>query len=105
VRAVAKVFPSVEFKSWGSCQRLLPHALVCASLVGERDLEIEEAAGLLNEAARYLHERGLFDESEPLLRRALAIWETVLGPDHPHVATGLNNLALLLQRTREIHRV
>jgi len=95
VRAVAKVFPSVEFKSWGSCQRLLPHALVCASLVGERDLEIEEAAGLLNEAARYLHERGLFDESEPLLRRALAIWETVLGPDHPHVATGLNNLALL----------
>ena len=26
---------------------------------------------------------------------ALAIWERVLGPEHPDVATGLNNLALL----------
>ena len=26
---------------------------------------------------------------------ALAIWERALGPDHPHVAIGLNNLAFL----------
>ena len=29
----------------------------------------------------------------PLYERALAISEKALGPDHPHVATSLNNLA------------
>jgi tetratricopeptide (TPR) repeat protein len=33
---------------------------------------------------------------EPLFRRALAIDEKALGPDHPDVATDLNNLAALL---------
>src|SRR5436190_7906347 len=37
-------------------------------------------------------------EAEPLLRRALAIDES-LGPDHPDVARDRNNLALLLQNT------
>ncbi len=30
------------------------------------------------------------------MREALAIWEKVLGPDHPYPAIGLNNLASLL---------
>src|SRR6266542_201961 len=34
-------------------------------------------------------------EAEPLYQRALAINEWTLGPDHPDVATVLNNLALL----------
>ena len=41
-------------------------------------------------AARYA-------EAEPFYRRALEIVEKQLGEEHPHVATGLNNLALLLQ--------
>ena len=32
------------------------------------------------------------------MRRALAIVEASFGPDHPEVATDLNNLAELLQR-------
>jgi tetratricopeptide (TPR) repeat protein len=35
-------------------------------------------------------------EAEPLYRRALAIDERSFGPDHPTVATALNNLAGLL---------
>ena len=35
-------------------------------------------------------------EAEPLFRRALAIHEASYGPDHPAVATDLNNLAVLL---------
>jgi hypothetical protein len=38
-------------------------------------------------------------EAEPLYRRALAIDERSLGPDHPNVATDLNNLAELLRAT------
>ena len=38
-------------------------------------------------------------EAEPLFRRALAIWEQSLGPDHPDVTFALNNLAGLLLAT------
>jgi tetratricopeptide (TPR) repeat protein len=41
-------------------------------------------------------------EAEPLYRRALAIDEASYGPDHPDVATDLNNLALLLRATNRL---
>ena len=37
-----------------------------------------------------------------MLERALAIWERVFGPDHPHVAISLNNLASLLTDQGEL---
>jgi len=46
-----------------------------------------------------LRDTGRSDEAEPMLRQAIRIHETWLGPKHPHVATALNNLALLLQAT------
>ena len=36
-----------------------------------------------------------YQEAEPLYERAIAIDEKALGPEHPTVATMLNNLALL----------
>ena len=36
-----------------------------------------------------------FLDAEPFYKRALAIREKALGPDHPDVATSLNNLAVL----------
>ena len=44
-----------------------------------------------------LQAQGKLDEAEPLMRRDLSITEKSLGPDHPDVATGLNNLAQLLK--------
>jgi hypothetical protein len=40
---------------------------------------------------------GKLAEAEEPQRRALAIGEKALGPDHPDVATWVNNLASLLQ--------
>jgi CHAT domain-containing protein len=40
---------------------------------------------------------GCSGEAEPLYKRALAIGEKALGPDHPDVSIRLNNLALLYQ--------
>ena len=40
--------------------------------------------------------QGKYDDVEPLYKRALAILEETLGPDHPKVASSLNNLAILL---------
>ena len=41
--------------------------------------------------------QGRYEQAEPLYQRALAIREKALGPDHPDVATSLNNLARLYQ--------
>ena len=40
-----------------------------------------------------MRERGLYEQAEPLLQRALTIREQMLGPEHPDVGEGLNNLA------------
>ena len=38
-------------------------------------------------------------EAEPLYKRALAVREKALGPDHPDVANSLENYAALLRET------
>ena len=44
-----------------------------------------------------LQAQGKLADAEPLLQRTLAILEKTLGPEHPNVATTLNNLASLLK--------
>lgn len=39
-----------------------------------------------------------YDKAEPLCKRLLQIWESVLGPDHADVAVAANNLAMLCER-------
>ena len=58
-----------------------------ADLLGEADA--------LNLRAIDLYQRGDFAEAERLIRLSLDIREEALGPDHPEVATSLNNLAEL----------
>jgi tetratricopeptide (TPR) repeat protein len=95
VRAVNQAFPTVSVETWSQCQHYLPHAQTCADLITQYDLAFPEAAHLLNQAAGYLYDRGLYTEAEPLYQRALAIREQVLGANHPDTATSLNNLAEL----------
>ena len=56
------------------------------------------ATSLNNLALLYLTQ-SKYAEAEPLLKRALAIWEKALGPEHPNVATSLENYAALLRET------
>ena len=42
------------------------------------------------------------DEAEPLYHRVVKIIKSSLGPDHPNVATALNNLAELLRATNRL---
>jgi len=95
VRAVNSAFPSPKFANWAQCERLVPQALACATLIEAYRFEFEAAAHLLNQAGCYLSERARFSEAERLFQRALAIRERVLGPDHPDVAESLNDLAAL----------
>jgi hypothetical protein len=56
----------------------------------------------MNDLALWLDNRAEHGEAEPLCRRALAITEKSLGPEHPNVATGLNNLPELLSATNRL---
>ncbi len=96
VQAVDRAFPDgTNVANWETCKRLLPHAQRCAELVAQEALSSSEAANLLLNMANYLAEQAWYREAEPLLHRALRIWEASLGPDHPQVASPLNSLANL----------
>ena len=87
----------MDYANWPRCERLVPHALAARGWIESEDLRVPEAARLLNQAGYYLYLRARYAEAEPLFRRALAIREAALGPDHPDTATSLNNLAVLLR--------
>lgn len=92
VRTVNAAFPEVTFANWWLCQPCIPHARACAELIEEYEFAFPEAGRLLNQAGFYLRERGQYAEAEPLLKRALAIREQVLGAEH--LDTALNMAAL-----------
>ncbi len=92
VKAVNSAFPDVEFEVWPRCQRLLPHARVCAVLIEQWDFAFPAAARLLDQVGYYLKARASYTEALPLLQRALAIREKALGSDHADTATSLNML-------------
>ena len=85
--------------AWRLSRRLDSHAL---ALVGDeatapKGLE-QRTADLLRFAGHYRHYAlAAYVEARPLYERALAIYEKVLGAEHPNTATTLSNLALLLQ--------
>jgi tetratricopeptide (TPR) repeat protein len=92
VRAVNSVFEP-EFQNGLICERLLPCAQTCATLIEEWKLEFEEAGRLLNQIGEYSYYKGNYESAKPLFERSLAIREKVLGKEHLNVANSLNNLA------------
>ena len=46
--------------------------------------------------AANLNSQGKYAEAEPLYRKALEIWQRVLGEDHPNTATSYNNVGFNL---------
>ncbi len=54
----------------------------------------------LNNLAELYRAQGRYTDAEPLYKRSLAIWEMALGPEHPDVATSLENYAALLRQTK-----
>jgi len=61
------------------------------------DDEPRALARYLNEQGMALYSAGHYTEARPSLENALAIYEKILGPDHPDTALSLNNLGVLLQ--------
>jgi tetratricopeptide (TPR) repeat protein len=94
VRAVSNVFPHPEYTNWDICSRYLIHAQLCNFLIEQWELLFTEAATLLNRLGYYLWQRGEYEQVESLHKRALAIYEKVLGPEDSNTAISLNELAI-----------
>jgi hypothetical protein len=90
-----------DVRTWPIWESLLPHARV---LVDQAEAEgiAAPTARLLNELELLFMTKAGHAEAEPLMRRALAIDQASLGPEHPNVARDLNNLAMLLQTTNRL---
>ncbi|KAL5866436.1 hypothetical protein ACKVWM_011664, partial [Pyricularia oryzae] len=43
-----------------------------------------------------LNNQGKYEEAEQMLRKTLALYKQVLGPENPSTLAGMNNLALVL---------
>jgi Tfp pilus assembly protein PilF len=98
IKAVNQVLPDfdgTDYSEWFRFERVLPHTQVCAGLIERWDLKFSEAAQLLNNAARYMHNRAVLMEVEPLYVRALAIRQYLYGQEHLEVAASLHNLGWL----------
>ncbi|HEY1351383.1 MAG TPA: tetratricopeptide repeat protein [Ktedonobacteraceae bacterium] len=97
VHVVERAFPQVSFTTWQECQLCLPHALACAELIEQLDLQLPESIRLLNKAGSYLRERAQYAEAQRLLSRSLALGEQTLAPDAPLLAESLHHLGILAQ--------
>jgi tetratricopeptide (TPR) repeat protein len=99
VRIVNKAFPSGsdDVRTWPVCSRLLPHALAAAEHAEALDVAPDSTGRLLNQTGVYLEGHAQFAKAKGMHERALAIYEAEYGPDHPDVATNVNNLGLVLQ--------
>ena len=87
-------------EDWPRWRVLLPHVLAVTGRVAD-GAEAEAEAGivswLLDRAGTFLQTQGQPGAAYPLMQRALAIDESVHGPDHSDVAIQLSNLAAVLR--------
>ncbi|EOA90522.1 uncharacterized protein SETTUDRAFT_146424 [Exserohilum turcica Et28A] len=94
-------------------QRLLPHAQICfrhvveskaewwlispkdSPVSSDRGEEQEILAYAMNCIGRLFTDRGKWEEAEQMYRRALQVYEAVLGPSHTSTLQTVNNLGTL----------
>ena len=94
----------LEFLEKGTIWQPLIAVTERGLLHAERDLGEQDpaVASLLDRQGTLLQAIALYEDAEPLFRRALTIDEASYGTDHPDVARDLNNLAQLLQATNRL---
>ncbi len=89
-------------QAWPRWAVLLPHVLAATGHTDRASRQpglavMTDAAWLLDRAGTYLQVQAQLTDAKALLERALAMTEAADGPDHPEVATDLDNLAGILQ--------
>ncbi len=104
VRLVNDAFPfdSDDVRTWPECARLLPHALSAAEHAEKLGVAPEATGRVLNLVGLYLSGRAEFREAKAALERALSIAEAAFGPNHPNIASTVNNLGTVLKELGDL---
>jgi len=90
-----------DVRNWPTLAPLAPHVATVTAHADAARIP-DPTARLMNQLGLLLNAKALHAEAEPLLRRALAIGEESLGPDHSEIAIRASNLAILLQDTNRL---
>src|SRR5574340_154168 len=69
--------------------------LILISLTAEVAAAQQDRWAQLTAQSNALYRQGQYDAALPVAQEALRVAEAVFGPEHPDVATSLNNLGLL----------
>jgi tetratricopeptide (TPR) repeat protein len=92
------VFPSGYFDTWSDCERYLPQAQHCATLIEQYQLTSQDATQLLQRLGSYCYRRGYYHEAKLYLTQSLRLYEEQSDGDAANVAQVLNSLGLLAHR-------
>jgi tetratricopeptide (TPR) repeat protein len=87
-----------DVHTWSRLDPLLPHTQDVTRYADASRITTPTAR-LMGALGNLFHSKALHAEAEFLCRRALTVTEINLGPDHPEVASPLNNLGSLLRAT------
>ena len=101
---INSILPDAEYDetNWKLWNRLSPHLDEVIAAANALKIESEALGAICDKLGIWLFYQARHDQAEPLMRRALAIYEKSYGPEHPNVARDLNNLAQLLQATNRL---
>jgi tetratricopeptide (TPR) repeat protein len=96
--------PTSEYDKtgWDTWTRLSPHLDAIVEAAVEFGFQDESLGRLCSNYGLWLYRQARHISAEPMMRRALKIYQQSLGPDHPNVARSLNNLAQLLSDTNRL---
>jgi tetratricopeptide (TPR) repeat protein len=98
ISLINSTFPEVHFATWEKCQRYLPQALHCSTLLQDFRLTLKEGGLLLERLGFYYYQRGCYDEANSYLTQALRFQEHHHPGNPLDLAQTLNSLGLLAQR-------
>ncbi len=98
VRMINFIFPAVNFETREGCERYLPQAVHCATLIRDHKLTLKEGGLLLERLGFYYYQRGCYADAETYLTQALSLQEGQSHSDPSDTAQTLNSLGLLYQQ-------
>ena len=106
-RIVADAYPHgdrdpSDADSWVACQRLEEHVRAVLQYAPDDGEGAASTSQLLHQYSQYLFARGKYDDAEPVMRRAGAVAEALVGPLHPRVGQDSADLAILLYESGRI---
>ncbi|KAF6782114.1 PFS and TPR domain-containing protein [Colletotrichum sojae] len=93
LQSASEHFPSGEFETWQQCQTLMPHVQPLLDKEPSEERNRLEWGQLLTNVSWYLVMLGNYSKAEMIVQQAMSTRADILGQEHPHTLTSMDNLA------------